>query len=107
MEPHRLLKYNEENLAKKKTLQDQQAAHTASIAPAVRASKPSATGSTAGRRKDGRGTKRGRDDDDGVKRPELRFAVPEALKMLLVDDWEAVTKNYQVCALPVTLRCTC
>lgn len=55
------------------------------------------TGGTASsRRKDGRGTKRGRDEDDTNRRPDMKLNVPEILKVLLVDDWEAVTKNNQV-----------
>lgn len=58
------------------------------------------TGGTASsRRKDGRGTKRGRDEDDTNRRPDLKLNVPEILKVLLVDDWEAVTKNNQVRAI--------
>ena len=34
--------------------------------------------------------------DDSAKRPEMKLTVPETLKVLLVDDWEAVTKNLQV-----------
>ena len=49
----------------------------------------------------GRGTKRGREDDDGTRRPEIAAGhatgtVPDMLKVLLVDDWDAVTKNSQV-----------
>ena len=29
----------------------------------------------------------------------MKLSVPESLKALLVDDWEAVTKNSQVCGL--------
>lgn len=34
--------------------------------------------------------------DDSSKKPEMKLNVPEPLKVLLVDDWEAVTKNNQV-----------
>jgi len=55
-----------------------------------------------GGRKDGgtRGTKRGREEDDTAKRPEMKLTVPETMKVLLVDDWEAVTKNNQLIGLP-------
>lgn len=78
--------------------------------------------SAAGGRKEGtRGTKRGREEvslvqsfiiclfdssyiflsnsniqDDGTRKPEMKLIVPEVLKIKLVDDWEAVTKNGQV-----------
>ena len=94
----RLLKFNETNLALQKDLSKAQAAATSASASASKTS-TSARGIQAvgGRRKEGgRGTKRGREDDDGARRPEMRLAVPDTLKVLLVDDWEAVTKNSQV-----------
>jgi len=47
-------------------------------------------------RKDGRGTKRAREEDESSKKPEMKLTIPEILKAKLVDDWEAVTKNNQV-----------
>jgi len=52
-----------------------------------------------------RGTKRGRDneiekEDQFHSRPSVRIIMPDNLKSLLVDDWENVTKNQQVVALP-------
>lgn len=102
----RLLKFNEANLSLQKDLSRAQAAATSTSASASKTS-TSARGAQAvgGRRKEGgRGTKRGRDDDDGARRPEMRLAVPDALKVLLVDDWEAVTKNNQVASLSHHLR---
>jgi mortality factor 4-like protein 1 len=43
-----------------------------------------------------RGTKRARDEDDSTRKPDLKLIVPETLKLILVDDWEAITKNNQV-----------
>ncbi len=94
----RLLKFNEANLSLQKDLSRAQAATTAASASASKTSN-AARGAQpgGGRRKEGgRGTKRGRDDDDGTRRPEMRLVVPDTLKVLLVDDWEAVTKNNQV-----------
>ena len=34
--------------------------------------------------------------DDGSRKPDMKLAVPDILKVQLVDDWEAVTKNGQV-----------
>ncbi|KAL6238155.1 chromatin modification-related protein eaf3 [Aspergillus navahoensis] len=53
----------------------------------------------------GRGTKRARDNDVEKEehfyiRPSVRIVMPDNLKSLLVDDWENVTKNQQVVALP-------
>jgi mortality factor 4-like protein 1 len=98
----RLLKYNEANLSLQKDLSRAQAAATSTSASASKTSN-AARGAQAGggrRKEGGRGTKRGRDDDDGTRRPEMRLVVPDTLKVLLVDDWEAVTKNNQLVTLP-------
>jgi hypothetical protein len=34
--------------------------------------------------------------DEYFRKPDIRLSVPEILKAVLVDDWEAVTKNNQV-----------
>ncbi|KAH8697685.1 histone acetylase complex subunit MRG15-2 [Talaromyces proteolyticus] len=52
-----------------------------------------------------KGNKRGRDneiekEDQFHSRPSIRIMLPDNLKALLVDDWENVTKNQQVVALP-------
>ncbi|KAL3479863.1 chromatin modification-related protein eaf3 [Aspergillus californicus] len=52
-----------------------------------------------------RGTKRARDNDVEKEesfyvRPSVKIHMPDPLKSLLVDDWENVTKNQQVVALP-------
>ncbi|ETW76788.1 hypothetical protein HETIRDRAFT_430103 [Heterobasidion irregulare TC 32-1] len=96
--PQRLLKFNEVNIALQKSLIQS----SKEIAAQSTNAKASATtkAQPVGRRKEGRGTKRGRDDDDGTRRPELRLVIPEILKVLLVDDWEAVTKNNQLVTLP-------
>ena len=94
----RLLKFNEANLALQKDLSKAQVAATSTSASASKTSTSARGAQTGGgrRKEGGRGTKRGREDDDGARRPEMRLAVPDTLKVLLVDDWEAVTKNNQV-----------
>ena len=59
----------------------------------------------------GHGTKRGQEDDDGTQRLEVAAGhatgtVPDTLKVLLVDDWDAVMKNSQVWFQSCTL-CFC
>ncbi|KAH9840755.1 MRG-domain-containing protein [Rhodofomes roseus] len=107
VQPSRLLKFNETNIALQKALQAQaSAAASSSSASAAKGANKSASAKDPARlgRKDGgtRGTKRGREEDDSSKRPEMRLNVPESLKVLLVDDWEAVTKNNQLVSLPRT-----
>ncbi|KZT67561.1 MRG-domain-containing protein [Daedalea quercina L-15889] len=107
VQPSRLLKYNEANIALQKALQAQaSAAASSSSASTSKGASKSASAKDSSRlgRKDGgtRGTKRGREEDDSNKRPEMRLNVPESLKGLLVDDWEAVTKNNQLVTLPRT-----
>lgn len=41
-----------------------------------------------------------------MKRPEVKVPIPEGLKAQLVDDWENVTKNQQVCPPRVILFST-
>ncbi|KAK7460579.1 Esa1p-associated factor [Stygiomarasmius scandens] len=107
----RLLKFDETNIAKQKQLQEQaKAANAASSnkahgktgATAGRDRESiSAVGTRAGARKDGaRGMKRAREDDDNIRKNEMKIVVPEVLKVILVDDWEAVTKNNQTVTLP-------
>ncbi|KAF9810271.1 hypothetical protein IEO21_07039 [Rhodonia placenta] len=106
VQPSRLLKYNETNVALQKALQSQASASqgASSAAAAKGATKTSSMkdATRVGRKDGGRGTKRGREEDDHSKRPEMKLSVPESLKVLLVDDWEAVTKNNQLVSLPRT-----
>ncbi|TFK35880.1 MRG-domain-containing protein [Crucibulum laeve] len=99
----RLLKLNEQNQALQKQLQQSAAAsgnHASTSKPPKTAGKET-TSTRTGTRKDGtRGTKRAREDDETSKKPELKLIVPEVLKVTLVDDWEAVTKNNQLVTLP-------
>ncbi|KAK4555483.1 Esa1p-associated factor [Recurvomyces mirabilis] len=53
-----------------------------------------------------RGTKRGREiegidkEEDFVRRPAVRLFMPDALKSILVDDWEKVTKEQKLAPVP-------
>ncbi|KAM5530452.1 hypothetical protein V8D89_015892 [Ganoderma adspersum] len=105
----RLLKFNETNIQLQKALQSQsqaaQAAHASSSKAKAHATKEGAgaggrAGAVGGRKDGARGTKRGREEDEGTRKPEMKLNVPEPLKVLLVDDWEAVTKNNQLVGLP-------
>jgi hypothetical protein len=35
-------------------------------------------------------------EDEFLRKPEIKLVIPDQLKIQLVDDWEAVTKNNQV-----------
>ncbi|KAF8193795.1 MRG-domain-containing protein [Pholiota molesta] len=106
----RLLKLSESNLALQKTLQQTNAPGIHGGSTASKAQSKAAAGyskenvsTRAGARKDGtRGTKRGREEDDNAKKPDMKLNVPEVLKAVLVDDWEVVTKNNQLVTLPRT-----
>ncbi|EJT98250.1 MRG-domain-containing protein [Dacryopinax primogenitus] len=103
----RLLKFTEHNLVLQKQLVQ---SHKKADSP--QSTKPAASGASGGRdsigggrhstttdrRKDTRGVKRPREDDD--RKPELKLVIPDILKVQLVDDWEAVTKNNQLVSLP-------
>lgn len=62
----------------------------------------------SGAGRDSRGTKRSRDsatanaadDDEHLRKPEIKLVIPDALKVQLVDDWENVTKKELLVPLP-------
>ncbi|GAK66041.1 MRG-domain-containing protein [Moesziomyces antarcticus] len=106
----RLLKYNDENLARKATLEEAAKAGSLSSSGAEKS-----LSSTAKRGRDSdahdrkpassaRATKRSRDtvetEDDFLKRPEVKISFPDELKLQLVDDWESITKNGMLVPLP-------
>lgn len=39
-----------------------------------------------------------------MKRPEVKILIPDALKLKLVEDWESVTKNQQVCIIAINSK---
>ncbi|PWY99698.1 NuA4 histone acetyltransferase complex, Eaf3/MRG15 subunit [Testicularia cyperi] len=106
----RLLKHNDENLAKKAALEE--SARSGSLNSSSHADKSAASSSrksardsdTHDRKASSRGTKRGRDtveqEDDFLKRPEVKISIPDALKLQLVDDWENITKKGELVPLP-------
>ncbi|KAJ7916541.1 MRG-domain-containing protein [Mycena leptocephala] len=108
----RLLKDNEVNRILQKSLQKDAPATAAAARSHPKAStsttKDTGTGTSAsantrsGTRKETgtRGTKRGRDDPDGIRRPEMKLNIPEQIKVKLVDDWETVTKDNKLVTLP-------
>ncbi|EPQ30979.1 uncharacterized protein PFL1_01168 [Pseudozyma flocculosa PF-1] len=116
----RLLKHNDENLAKKAGLEvaakagSLTASGAASETKATKETKKgagaaaasaSAAGGDGSERKStaARGTKRGREaehEDEYIKRPEIKIPIPDVLKVQLVDDWENVTKHEQLVRLP-------
>ncbi|KAJ7580209.1 MRG-domain-containing protein [Mycena floridula] len=96
----RLLKITENNVALQKSLQAQaQAQNAAATASANKAKGKDAAGTSAMGNRGGR--KRGRDDDE-PRKPEMKLVMPELLKAILVDDWEAVTTSNQLVTLPRT-----
>ncbi|KAG1750642.1 MRG-domain-containing protein [Suillus paluster] len=104
----RLLKFNDTNVQLQKALMAQASAAASTSASSTKGKAhgggamkdgSSSRGGGLGR-KDGRGTKRGREEDDSSKKPEMKLNVPEVLKVLLVDDWEAITKNSQLVTVP-------
>ncbi|CAE6470104.1 unnamed protein product [Rhizoctonia solani] len=102
--PSRLLKWNETNLTIQKNLVSQ----TKQAGPGAGASSKSAGISSGGMGTGGRGIarkegrKRGREEDEATKKPEMKLEIPEVLKVQLVDDWEAVTKSNRLVPLPRT-----
>ncbi|GAA5857196.1 hypothetical protein JCM8547_009364 [Rhodosporidiobolus lusitaniae] len=113
----RLNKYNEEGIRKQKMLVEAQRARDAAEREAQKAAEAAenarrgiAPPQAGGARPVGgvvgtvRGQKRGRDgewaEEEYMKRPEIKISIPDNLKVQLVDDWEAITKNQQLVPLP-------
>lgn len=106
----RLLKYNEENLARQKALVEAQKAEAQAAAQSAghadggshaagKRDQRKASGTASG----SRGTKRSREStehDDSERRPEIKLVLPDSLKVQLVDDWENVTRKEQLVPLP-------
>lgn len=112
----RLLKYNDENLARKATLEEaaKSGSLTHSSSSTAGGSNEKSAGGSGKRGRDSdahdrksassRGTKRSRDtvetEEDFLKRPEVKISLPDELKLQLVDDWENITKNGLLVPLP-------
>lgn len=104
---------NDDNLAKQKALLEsvkaaQEAKSKESTSKKGNALARDASEATDGDRRkvkeSSRGTKRGRDtieqEEEYIKRPEIKILINDVLKVKLVDDWENVTKKNQLVALP-------
>jgi len=101
----RIKKYNEEGLSLQRELQQKFSATKSKKSESVGARRrDGGAASTAGGHGSAatRGTKRTRDEDDSTRKPDLKLTVPETLKLILVDDWEAITKNNQLLTVPRT-----
>lgn len=115
----RLNKFNEANVQLQKRLMEAQRAKDRAEREALKAGNvdssmaakanlhgaKSASGAAANYVNSGvnagaRGTKRSREslaeEEDFKNRPEIKIVIPDVLKVKLVDDWEAITKNSQV-----------
>ncbi|KAF8337333.1 MRG-domain-containing protein [Cantharellus anzutake] len=102
----RLLKYNDESLAMQKTINSQALnKNDGKTRTSAAAGGSSKTGS--GGRRDSRAvadtarSKRKREEViDSSQKYELKLTIPETIKVILVNDWEFVTKNNQLVTLP-------
>ncbi|KAI8907192.1 MRG-domain-containing protein [Gorgonomyces haynaldii] len=88
----RVMKYSPENLVKQQELRSTQTARKVAKIPEK---KPTAEAPKK-RRRDSTAER----EEDFIKRPEIKIMIPDALKTLLVEDWESVTKNQKLVALP-------
>ncbi|KAJ1676043.1 Esa1p-associated factor [Spiromyces aspiralis] len=117
----RTLKWNEENLAKQKLLKQnalaaaamakKKAATPKRVSSSSQADSESIDGSKSGRKRtagvsgaDAAGSsKQGNADEKdsaAMRRPEIKVPIPNALKVLLVNDWEYITKDKLLVPLP-------
>ncbi|TIB71451.1 MRG-domain-containing protein [Wallemia mellicola] len=102
----RMHKNTPENRQKQKSLKEsimkkkQPPSSTQSAGAGAQRNKPKSGGQPENSRKRGRETEEF--TQESFKRPEIRLIIPDELKVLLVDDWEFVTKNNQLVPLPRT-----
>ncbi|KAI8076560.1 MRG-domain-containing protein [Gilbertella persicaria] len=96
----RVLKYTDANLQKQKQLKESNLKRKSSRASVGASATPENASESRSR-------KRHRDSsidkaklDEDCKRPEFKLTIPDALKGLLVDDWENITKNRQILVIP-------
>lgn len=109
------MKLNDANKAKQKQLVESREAKSKS-GDGNNTSKDAGNKRKAPEASSSRANKRGRDnastnatptidtEEEWVKKPEIKLTVPDILKVQLVDDWEAITKNCQVCRVMTCLR---
>ena len=86
------MKLNDENLQKQTDLQ---ATYAHRKEERVKQNKAELS-TTAGRK---RIRELAMEQDDYLRRPEIRVPIPDSLKVMLVDDWEYITKDQRVCFL--------
>ncbi|KAJ3329812.1 Esa1p-associated factor [Blyttiomyces sp. JEL0837] len=89
----RTLKYNEENLKRQADLNESLVAKKAK-APEKKTATDGGSSSSKKRPRDNE------KEEEFLKRPEVKIAIPEPLKARLVDDWENITKNQKLVSLP-------
>ncbi|OMJ26416.1 Chromatin modification-related protein EAF3 [Smittium culicis] len=131
LDDSRILKYTDDNLQKQKYLKQAAITSNKKKSSSETNATPQSNSSVGSRKSSGnvsgsatgaprlkgvadgdldfhRGRKRGRDsiaekiDGDLAKKPEFKFAVPNVLKVKLIDDWEFVTKEKLLVNLPRT-----
>ncbi|KAJ3105027.1 UDP-glucuronic acid decarboxylase 1 [Phlyctochytrium planicorne] len=92
----RVLKYNDENLKRQAELTDSLSAKKS------KASDKKAAGESAGEKSASkkRAREAGENEEEFLKKPEVKIPISEQLKIMLVDDWENITKNRKLVALP-------
>lgn len=107
----RILKYNEENLNRQKTLLDSVKAKRKAAAPppAVKPVEKKGRrdeGSSSGSNSRSGGRRRNKGDDtieaeeEYTTRIDVKINIPDNLKRLLVDDWDYVTRQKKLVSLP-------
>ncbi|KAI8836607.1 MRG-domain-containing protein [Chytridium lagenaria] len=84
----RVLKYNDDNLKRQAELHDSLQSKKSKSSDK---NQPQISGEKQKRTRDV-----GEKEEDFLKRPEIKIPISEALKIVLVDDWENITKNQKV-----------
>lgn len=102
----RVLKYIEHNLQRQRDLQTMYSRKQQQQQEEQKREGLPASGVSRGRKSNAAvdAKKRQREvmdnEEEFLKRPEIRIPIPDSLKVQLVDDWENITKNQRLVSLP-------
>ncbi|KAJ3023147.1 Esa1p-associated factor, partial [Thoreauomyces humboldtii] len=96
----RILKFSEENLKRQKELTQTLKSKKAKESKKLQEKEPAEAAKDRGKKRPREEVAEKEKEEEFLSRPEVRIAIPESLKVQLVEDWENVTKNHRLVRVP-------